>query len=119
MLTGPLLSFSERLPFLWTGVTFANFIDGGKTLVSEDLLNSEYKASVTMSEFDLITSVGISESWQAFDESRFNISFSISAFEILLNWKYLFVLLLFIATILGWFFCTRMIFLYYAIWHKK
>ena len=43
-------------------MTFANFIDGGKTLVSKDLLNSEYKASVKMSEFDLITFVGISES---------------------------------------------------------
>ena len=56
-----------------------------------------------MSELDLITFVGISESWHAFNESRFNISFSISAFEILLNLKYLYVLLLFIATILGWF----------------
>ena len=36
-----------------------------------------------MSEFDLITFVGISESWHAFDESRFNTSFSISNFEIL------------------------------------
>ena len=75
-------------------MTFANFIDGGKTLVSKDLLNSEYKASVKMSELDLITFVGISKSWHAFDESRFNISFSIFAFEILLechrnkrNWK--------------------------------
>ena len=56
-----------------------------------------------MSELDLINFVGISESWHAFDESRFNISFSISGFEILLNVKYLFVLLLFIAAILGWF----------------
>ena len=56
-----------------------------------------------MSECDLITFVGISESWHAFDEARLNTSFSISAFEILLNLKYLFVLLLFIATILGWF----------------
>ena len=84
-------------------MTFANFIDGGKTLVYKDLLNSEYKASVKMSGWDLITFVGISESWHAFDESRFNISFSISAFEILLNLKYLFAVLLFIATILGWF----------------
>ena len=68
---------------------------------TKDLLNSEYKVSVKMSEFDLITFVRISESWHAFDESRFNISFSISAFEILLNLKYLYVLLLFIATILG------------------
>ena len=82
---------------------FANFIDGGKTLVSKDLLNSEYNASIQMSELDVITYVGLSESWYAFHESRFNISFSISAFEILLNLKYLFVLLLFIATILGWF----------------
>ena len=36
-------------------------------------------------------------------QASFNISFSISAFEILLNLKYLFVLLLFITTILGWF----------------
>ena len=56
-----------------------------------------------MSEFDLITFVRISESCHAFDESRFNISFSISVFEILLNLKYLFIILLFIATILGWF----------------
>ena len=56
-----------------------------------------------MSELDLITFVGISESWHAFDVSRFNMSFSISAFEILLNLKYFFVLLLFIATVLGWF----------------
>ena len=76
---------------------------GGKTLVSKDLLNWEYKASVKMSEFGLLTFVGTSESWHAFDESRFNISFSISAFEMLLNLKYLFVLLFFIATILGWF----------------
>ena len=82
---------------------FANFIDGGKTLVSKDLLNSEYNASIQMSELDVITYVGLSESWYAFHESRFNISFSISAFEILLNLKYLFVVSLFIATILGWF----------------
>ena len=103
MLTNRLLSFSERLPFLWIGVTFANFMDGGKTLVSKDLLNLEYKVSVKMSEIDFIAFVGISESWHAFDESRFNISFSISDFEILLNLKYLFVLLLFLATILGWY----------------
>ena len=78
-------------------------MDGGKTLVSKDLLNLEYKASVKMSEIDFIAFVGISESWHAFDESRFNISFSISDFEILLNLKYLFVLLLFLATILGWY----------------
>ena len=69
-------------------------------------MNSEYKASVKMSELDLITFVGISESWHAYDESRFNISFSISAFEILLNLKYVFVLFHFIATILGWFYCS-------------
>ena len=63
-------------------------------------MNSEYKASVKMSELDLMTFVGISESWHAFDESRFNISFSVSVFEILLNLKYVFVLLLFTATIL-------------------
>ena len=57
------------MPFLWTGVTFANFIDGGKTLIHKDLLNSEYKASVKMSESDLINFVGISESWHAFHES--------------------------------------------------
>ena len=101
MLTGRSLSFPERLPFLWTGVTFANFIDGGKTVVSKDLSNSEYKASIKMYELDLITFVCISESWHAFEESRFNISFSISAFEIVLNLKYLFVVLLFIGKILG------------------
>ena len=66
-------------------------------------MNLEYKASVKMSELYLITFVGILESWHAFDESMFDIFVSISAFEILLNLKYLFVLLLFIATILGWF----------------
>ena len=60
-----------------------------------------YKVSVKMSErFDDF--FGISESWRAFDESRFNVSFSISDFEILLNLKYLFLFLLFIATMLGW-----------------
>ena len=60
-----------------------------------------YKVSVKMSErFDDF--FGISESWRAFDESRFNVSFSISDFEILLNFKYLFVCLLFIATMLWW-----------------
>ena len=86
------------------------YTDGGKTLVSKDLLISD-KASAKMSEFDLITFVGISESWHAFDESRFNISFSISAFEILLNLKYLFVLLPFVATILGWFLYVLLILL--------
>ena len=62
MLTGPKLPFSERLPFLCAGVTFANFIHGGKRLASKDLLNSEYKASVKMSEVGLIIFVGISES---------------------------------------------------------
>ena len=33
-----------------------------KALVPKDLLNSEYKVSVKMSELDLITFVGISES---------------------------------------------------------
>ena len=51
-----------------------------------------------MSELDLMIFVGISESGHAFNESRFNISFSISDFEILLNLKYFFVLLLFIVT---------------------
>ena len=73
-----------------------------KTLVSKDLLNAEYKASVKISEFDLMTFIGISESWHTFDESRFNVSSSTSAFEILLNLKYLFVSLTFIAMILGW-----------------
>ena len=103
MLADRYLSFSERLPCLWRGATFANFIDDGKTLASKDLLNSEYKASVKMSELDLISFVSTLESWHAFDESRFNISFSISAFEMLLNLKYLFVLLLFLGTILRWF----------------
>ena len=67
MLTGPKLPFSERLPFLCAGVTFANFIHGGKRLASKDLLNSEYKASVKMSEVGLIIFVGISESWHAFE----------------------------------------------------
>ena len=43
-----------------------------------------------MSELDLITFAGILESWHAFGESRFNISFSIFGFEVLLNLKYLF-----------------------------
>ena len=103
MLTGQQLSFFERLPFLWTGVTFANFIDDGKTPASKNLLNSEYKASVKISELGLIAFVGMSEFWHAFDESRFNISLSISAFEILFNLKHVFVLLLFIATALEWF----------------
>ena len=67
------------------------------------MLISEYKVSVKMFELDLIAFVGILESWHTFDESRFNFFFSISAFEILLNLKYLFVVLLFIATITGWF----------------
>ena len=66
-------------------------------------MNLEHKASVKRSELDLITFVGISESWHDFDVSRFKIFFSISAFEILWNLKYLFAVLLFIATILGWF----------------
>ena len=67
-----------------------------------------------MSEFDLITFVDMSESWHAFDVSKFNISFSISAFEILLNLKYFFVLLLFIATVLGWFlYCSVILFYFY------
>ena len=56
-----------------------------------------------MSELGLIAFVGMSEFWHAFDESRFNISLSISAFEILFNLKHVFVLLLFIATALEWF----------------
>ena len=47
---------------------FANFIDGEKTLISKDLLNLEYKASVKMSELDLITYVSISKSLYAFHE---------------------------------------------------
>ena len=79
-------------------VTVANFIVSGKKLASSmDLLNSEYKASVKMSGLDLIIFVGISESWYI------NISLSISHFEMLLNLKYLFVILLFIATIQGQF----------------
>ena len=65
-------------------------------------MNSEHKAPVKMFELYLITSVGISESWDAFDELRFNISFSVFGFEILLNLECLFVLLLFITVILGW-----------------
>ena len=64
-------------------------------------MNSEHKAPVKMFELYLITSVGISESWDAFDELRFNISFSVFGFEILLNLECLFVLLLFITVILG------------------
>ena len=69
-------------------------------LVSKNLLNSECKVSVKMSELDLITFVGILEPWHAFDKSKFNVSFSISVFEILLNLKHLFMLLLFVAMIL-------------------
>ena len=69
-------------------------------------MNSEDKASAKMSELDLITFVGISKSWHAFDESRFNISFSISVFEILLSLKYIFVLLLFITTYSYDFYCS-------------
>ena len=36
-----------------------NFIDGGKILLSKDLLNSEYKASAKMSELDFKTFVDI------------------------------------------------------------
>ena len=52
--------FLNDYPFINRCETFANFIDGGKTLLSKDLFNSEYKTSVKMSEFDLITFVGIS-----------------------------------------------------------
>ena len=64
-------------------------------------MNSEDKASVKISGLDLIIFVGISKSWCALDESIFNISFSVFDFEMLLNLKYLFVLLLFAAMILG------------------
>ena len=40
-----------------------------------------------MSELDLVTFVGLSESWHAFDESRFNISCSISAFEMFIKFE--------------------------------
>ena len=67
------------MPLLW------------KARVSKDLLNSEYKASVKMSEFDLITFVGISESWHAFDESRFNISYrrcsELNSLLSFINWR--------------------------------
>ena len=56
-----------------------------------------------MPQWYLIIFVGISESLHAFDESRFNISFSVFCFGIQLNLKYLFVLLLFTASILGCF----------------
>ena len=67
------------------------------------MLNWIYNGSIKMSELNLIIFIGILESWHAFEELRFNISFSILSFEILLNVKYLLVLLLFFATIIGWF----------------
>ena len=103
MLTSQQFSFSERLPFLWT---VRNFTVGGKTLAPKGLLNSEYTVSVKMSWLDFIVTSGISESWHAFHESKFNIYFSISSFEILLNLKHLFLLLIFIATIYQDDFCT-------------
>lgn len=49
----------------------------------------KHKVSVKMPEsFDNF--FGISESWRAFDESRFNVFFSISDSEKKLNLKYLF-----------------------------
>ena len=68
-----------------------------------DLLNPEYKASVKMSELDLIVLVYILEYWHALNESGCNISLSISDFEILLNLKYSFVILVFIARLRGQF----------------
>ena len=51
-----------------------------------------------MPELHLIIFVGVSISWHVLDESRFNISFSVSGFEILLNLNYLFVLSFFIGS---------------------
>ena len=69
-----------------------------------NLLNWKHKASVKMCKWDLITFVRISKSWHAFDELRFDVSFSISGFEILkyLILKHLFVLVLLIGSSL-WF----------------
>ena len=58
-----------------------------------------------MYELDLITFVGILEYWHVFDKSRFNTSFSISGFEVMLSLNYLFMLLILLAMILGWFLC--------------
>ena len=99
------LKFSLRVfePFLWTGVTLANFISVGNFVVSTELLKQFVKNSENISQFSLITFVGISESCVAFVGSRFIISFSISSFSTWEKENKEHGNVLCIARILGWF----------------
>ena len=71
-----------------------------KTVLEIRSQSVELRTSVKVCKWDLITFVRISKSWHAFDESRFDVSFSISGFEILkyLILKHLFVLVLLIGS---------------------
>ena len=75
----------------------------GNSPTSNDQLNTLHKTSANMSAFIFIIFVGISESWDALETSRFKISLSTSDFGIYLKENCLAKLLSFIATILGWF----------------
>ena len=88
-----------------------------------------------MSEFNLITFVDMSESWHAFDVSKFNISFSISAFEILLNFffeiffcaftfycnstRMIFILFCYTVLFLSCYWILNMIDIYYLSWYFR
>ena len=76
---------------------------GGNSPTSNDLLNTLYKTSANMSAFIFIIFVGISESWDALETSRFKISFlHLTLVYTGRKTAYSFFFL-FIATTLGWF----------------
>ena len=82
---------------------FADFIECGNLLNFNDSLNFVSRTGTNMSILSLRILVGISESCEALEQSKFFSSFSIAW----ISWKQkltLFSLLVFISSILGWFF---------------
>ena len=78
MLKGLQLVLSVRSFFLNTGVMFADFIECGNLLNSVDSLNSNDRTGTNMSILSLIVLVGISESYEALEQSKFFSSLLIS-----------------------------------------
>ena len=78
MQTGLLLNLLVRSFFLNSGVIFADFIECGNLFNFNDSLNSVSRTGTNMSILSLIILVGISESCEALEQSKFFSSFSIS-----------------------------------------
>ena len=82
--------------------------DGNKEDLKE-LLMFVHKKSAKMSKFSLIVSMGISECWEAFFLFKLSMSFSMSSMLTSEKRNVSFSLLLYIASMLGWYLYLKIV----------